>query len=1012
MILGKARRNIHRESNLNREVTIEGSCIQARRRFWLVEDANSSDADLASIQVVCIDDDAQGQTQTIIPSCEIDFRNVDDEAWENLGRDTPSDPKSFSLYLQNLQWNTATSADQKLFQAPFRAGIELSPYQLVPLAKALDLPRVNMMIADDVGLGKTIEAALVMRELMLRRRLDFFVVAAPSSMTLQWKEELASKFGIAATIVDHDFFANIRAKRGFAYNPWNAGSGFIISHALLRDATYTDGLIAVLGGLRSRSMLILDEAHHVAPSHGQLYGVDTQLTRAARDICRRFEHRLFLSATPHNGHSNSFSALLEILDPQRFTRGIEVDRSEHEQVIVRRLKSDLRELTSTPFPRRVVEPVRISQPVSACPELALSEEVERFFEEGNVPHHSQIRLQQRLMSCVHSFCSTLEKEARSFSEGDQAKAFEILDRAAQIRFKPDQKAQALIDWIRRNMGEGDQWNNRRLIVFSEYETTLDWLSKQLAQSLGLDERSQRILRFTGSTSIEERALIKSRFNSNPDEEGVRILLCTDAAREGINLQHRCFDLFHFDLPWNPSRLEQRNGRIDRRLQPMPEVFCRYFVYENRSGDRILDALMRKTERINRELGEVGPVIAQTIEEEFEASGIWGQKAEKLRETLEDEDWLESRRFEEEARLSPEKEKRRRQLARELEAVTARLDQSRKQKAVSPEVLQDVFVEAMNKLVPAGLQKLQVEGHDVFEIQSKLDGFRGGNWGPIFDDMMLRPRAKGESEAEYLERVPLKHVSFHTIKHGERLDTSVEQLHLEHRLVKRLLSQFEAQGFRSRLERTAVLETSGSVARCVLLGRLSLYAKGAASLHSEIVSITATVSSNSVTPLKEDGRTAREVLRELSDAIDNASIAPIPLQEEFRARAATDAQALRPLLTELTASIEQKAKEDLSGIGEDYAVSMERLLRAQKETILREIEKPTFEAQLSLDLNPEEAEQRRQDEDYWRHRLNAIDQEIEREPVAIRNAYKVSARRLEPVGLVYLLPAGNMQDGQG
>ncbi len=981
-----------------------GSCIRVRRRHWLIEEDGRQSSDPTALQVVCIDDDAQGQTQTIVPGCEIDLEYIDDQAWEALGRNLPSDSKLFSLYLQNLQWNTATSSDQRLFQAPFRAGIELSPYQLVPLAKALDLPRVNLMIADDVGLGKTIEAALVMRELMLRRRLDFFVVAAPSSMTLQWKEELASKFGIAANIVDSEFVANVRAKRGFGYNPWNSASGFIISHTLLREASYTDGLVAILGDLRARSMLILDEAHHIAPSHGQLYGVDTQLTRAARDLGRRFEHRLFLTATPHNGHSNSFSALLEILDPQRFTRGIEVDRTDHDQVIVRRLKSDLRELTNTPFPKRVVEPVLIPQAVSSCPELQLSEAVERFFGETSIPHRTQIRLQQRLMSCVHSFASTLEKEMDALSIEDKEKALPVLRSAAQIRFKPDEKTLALIDWIKANMGNEDVWNDRRVIVFTEYETTLSWLKKQLLQGLQLDEDSQRILEFTGATSLDERASIKSRFNGDPNEEQVRILLCTDAAREGINLQHRCFDLFHYDLPWNPSRLEQRNGRIDRRLQPMPQVFCRYFVYEHRAGDRILDSLVRKTERINQELGEVGPVIAQTIEDRLREAGIYGPEAQKLRRLLDDQQWLEKQRVDEEARLSPEREQRRRKLAQELDAVTKRLEQSRKQKAVSPDVLQTVFVEAVQRVVPDGVRRISPKPHDVFEIQSKLDGFRGGNWAPIFNDIMMRPRMKGESEAEYRENVPLKRVSFYTIKDGERLDASVEQLHLEHRLVKRLLAQFEAQGFRSRLARTAVLRAPGAIARCILLGRLSLYAKGAMSLHSEIIPITATVTGGSVTPLKDEGRTAREVLRELAEAVESADGAPIEIQETFQARASADARVLKPLLAERALAIEGTAKKDLGQIADEHAASLARLLKSQKEALLREIQKPGLQIQLSLDLNPDEAEQRRQDEQHWHQRLSVIDTEIEREPELIREAYCINARRLEPVGLVYLLPA--------
>ncbi len=983
-----------------------GNCIRARRRHWLVENDSTTESDPEVLEVVCIDDDAQGQRQTLIPSCEIDLELVDDQAWENLGKDTPSDPKSFSLYLQNLQWNTATSADQSLFQSPFRAGIELSPYQLVPLAKALDLPRVNLMIADDVGLGKTIEAALVMRELMLRRRLNFFMVAAPSSMTLQWQEELASKFGISATIIDRDFFADVRAERGFAYNPWNTGNAFIISHALLRDPSYTDGLYAILGDFRSRSMLIIDEAHHIAPSHGQLYGVDTQLTRTARDVCKLFEHRLFLTATPHNGHSNSFSALLEILDPQRFTRGIEIDRNEHEQVIIRRLKSDLRELTNTPFPRRIVEPITLEVNEADAFELQLSTMLEDFLDDASIPHRAQIRLQQRLMSCTHSFALTLAKEKSGLCVEDQSGAEQLLSFAEKYRTKADAKTLALVDWIKTNLGSGEKWNARRLIIFTEYVDTLEWLRKQLLQLLELDDESERLASFTGSTSIDERAMLKARFNSNPEEDDLRILLCTDAAREGINLQHRCNELFHFDLPWNPSRLEQRNGRIDRRLQPMPEVFCRYFIYKNRESDRILDALVRKTDRINQELGEVGPVIAQTIEERLEKTGVWGKEARKLSQELEDKSWLEQQRRDEEQRLSPEQEQRRKRLAQELDAVSRRLEQSRRQKAVSPDALQSVFLEAADRLVPGAFKRVTSHSkHDVFEIQTDHDGFRGGDWSPIFDEMMQRPRDKGESEAEYRSNVDVKRVSFYPIKDGERLDNSVEQLHFEHRLVRRFLSQFEAQGFRSRLERTAVLQTTGTLPRCILLGRLSLYAKGAASLHTEIVPISATVTATSVTPLKDDGRTAREVLRELADAVDSAAVSPDHVQDLFRERAAPDAKALKALLISKAGEIEGKSAEELSKVGEAHAQSLTRLLEQQKQTLLREIEKPSLKPQLELDLNPDEAEQRRQDELYWHDRLAKIDAEIEQEPQTIKDMYRITARRLEPVGLVYLLPEG-------
>ena len=121
----------------------------------------------------------------------------------------------FAAYLRTLRWNTATAADRDLFQAPFRAGIRLDAYQLLPLRKALKLPRVNLLIADDVGLGKTVEAGLVMRELLLRRRIDLIVVLAPPSMTIQWQEELATKFGLAFEIIDREYLAKLRREQGF-----------------------------------------------------------------------------------------------------------------------------------------------------------------------------------------------------------------------------------------------------------------------------------------------------------------------------------------------------------------------------------------------------------------------------------------------------------------------------------------------------------------------------------------------------------------------------------------------------------------------------------------------------------------------------------------------------------------------------------------------------------------------------------------------------------------------------
>jgi hypothetical protein len=152
--------------------------------------------------------------------------------------------------------------------------------------------------------------------------------------------------------------------------------------------------------------------------------------------------------------------------------------------------------------------------------------------------------------------------------------------------EPDGRVRYLTRWIRENLLNGDEWNDKRVIIFTEYEDTLRYLRGCLEDATArTDNAGERIAVFHGPTSSDKREAIKLAFNERPSKNPLRILLCNDAAREGLNLQAHCYNLFHFDVPWNPSRLEQRNGRIDRELQPSDKVYCHYFVYTQRLEDR-------------------------------------------------------------------------------------------------------------------------------------------------------------------------------------------------------------------------------------------------------------------------------------------------------------------------------------------------------------------------------------------------------------------------------------------
>jgi uncharacterized protein YukE len=398
----------------------------------------------------------------------------------------------------------------------------------------------------------------------------------------------------------------------FSVNPWTTGSRFIVSHRLLTDETYAAGLRDVLGEFRARALFILDEAHHAAPSAGTRYAVSSQLTKSVRELGERFEHRLFLTATPHNGHSNSFSALLEMLDPQRFTRGVEVRPRDLEPVMVRRLKADLRRLGEA-FPERVIEPISIDGLPGDAPELALARLLVTYGElrmkriaklsnqKAALAKLAFVGLQQRLLSSVAAFARTLkthratlqkvldgEEVARATAaaasfvgaptpednaelglEGEDAeKAMaaneeaeaaiasaagvvdatlddlraevaavdEMLALAEKHAARPDARVTWLVDWIYRSMLDGQQWNQRRLIVFTEWEDTRRWLERRLREALADTDRiDERIGVFSGATGADRREEIKRTFNADPDVEPLRVLICTDAAREGINL---------------------------------------------------------------------------------------------------------------------------------------------------------------------------------------------------------------------------------------------------------------------------------------------------------------------------------------------------------------------------------------------------------------------------------------------------------------------------------------------
>ena len=855
-----------------------GELVQVRSRRWLVEDVASADDAPTVVRLACAEDDAQGEQIEVLWDFELDRRILDVEGWENLAARGFDDPRQFAAFLNTLRWNTVTATDPGLFQAPFRAGIKIDAYQMEPLRKALRLPRVNLFIADDTGLGKTIEAGLIARELLLRKKAKTIVVAAPPSVLEQWKAELDERFGLVFEILDRAYVARVRRERGFGVNPWMTHSRFLVSHNLMADPTYADPMRAWLGALMPGSLLILDEAHHAAPSSGGRYGIESKFTRAIRDLGGRFEHRLFLSATPHNGHSNSFSTLLELLDPYRFTRGVKVrGRKALEDVMVRRLKEDIRGIQGG-FPCRVIERIVIDDLPADAPELELSrllDEYRSVREERFADTTSRnqaaaglliVGLQQRLLSSVEAFARSLAVHRRTVQRqwehppaptdeaitrqaeqlalvpgvddersdwtGDELDAEEeadieavtsaveasatempereraLLDRMQEVaeahRHRPDAKVLRLLDWVRehccpdlpafgrRSTGLPPAWTDRRVLIFTENrEGTKRYLEQILEEAIeGTHRAEERIAVITGLTAGAQRKEIQRRFNTDPAKEPLRILLATDAAREGLNFQAYCADLFHFDLPWNPGRIEQRNGRIDRKLQPAEEVRCHYFVLLQRPEDRVLEVLVRKTETIKRELGSLSKVIDDELERRLR-TGIRHREADQLAADLQAADLDEARR----ALVGEELEEartRRDELQTEIERCRNLLERSRTATGFDAGHFRDALSCALELLGADRLQEINDERDRRVWTFPALD--RGAGTDPSWAatlDTLRAPRPTGSKLADWRREAPIRPVVFED--EGVLTDATVH-LHLEQRVAQRLLSRFRAQGF--------------------------------------------------------------------------------------------------------------------------------------------------------------------------------------------------------------------------
>ena len=665
-----------------------GQVVEVRGSTWAVSNVRAqglprSPADEAVAQLShvvdlqSLDEDSLGAELSVVWELELGHTVTPVQGFPDLiHADGFDEPEILAGFIDAMRWGAVTSADPNRYQAPFWSGVNVEAYQLEPLRRALGATRVNLLLADDVGLGKTIEAGLVIQELFLRHRARTAVVVCPPSLSLKWQDEMREKFGLEFTVVNSELMAEVRRTHGLHANPFQIYPRVIVSMAwlpqvraqrLLRDV-YAQANDPKTGGRYAFDILIVDEAHHVAPSSpstvagGRGYAVDTQRTVAVRQLAEKCEHRLFLSATPHNGHPESFTALMEMIDPRRFARGAQLNSKALKDVTVRRLKTDL---AGKGFKKRKVNTLPFNPADEEQEKFALLDEiVTKSARLNGVKPTGDIvtmLLKKRFLSSPYAFGTTLSRYLASnasrglsddeyddiFGAGqsDEEEGLWEQDESERLRdskgsdplvgaepgqlatlanwglgyeSRADSRLTALIAFLDSVCRpDGELWTNERVVVFTEYADTVEWLARVLRQKGYTDDRLAVI---QGSTLPEDREFIRSQFTADPSQEPVRVLLATDAAGEGIDLQTHCYRLVNFDIPFNPSRLEQRIGRIDRYGQTEePQIY--HFVPERDSSTyasdlRFMQIIARKIAQVEYDLGSANQVVGEEIQRHF------------------------------------------------------------------------------------------------------------------------------------------------------------------------------------------------------------------------------------------------------------------------------------------------------------------------------------------------------------------------------------------------------------
>ena len=582
-----------------------GLMVKVRDELWLVTSVTQS-TDGYLLKVRGLSDYVRDTTASFYTA--IDDIEVFDPAKVEVVPDRSPGYRTTRLWLETTLRQTPVPLYQEQLSVADQMLMDPLDYQLTAVRKALsdDNLRPRVLIADAVGLGKTLEIGMILSELIRRGRGERILVVTPKHIMEQFQQELWSRFAIPLVRLDSTGIQRVRQMLPASRNPFTYFPRVIVSMDTLKSPKYRAQLEKVRW-----DAVVIDEIHNAT-------NVGTQNNELARTLAPTTEALLLASATPHNGDPESFKEILRLLDPTAVLPNGEIDKDAVSRLLIRRHRhsDEVASVVGEQWAERK-EPNNIPVEASA-EENAVAGELEQTWIHPEVANANPAKDRLFPWTLVKAFLSspaaldeTIENRLKRVPQTDthQREALERLQALnAKVTRQNSNKYAALVNYL-QDIGVG-KGKKTRAVVFSERVATLHWLKENLTKDLKMPAGAVAVMH--GGLSDEEQMRLVDEFKR--EDSKLRILVTGDVASEGVNLHTLCHNLIHYDIPWSLIRIQQRNGRVDRYGQTEPPQIAALLLDTKQGGYvgelHVLAKLIKRENEAHALLGDVGSLIGK------------------------------------------------------------------------------------------------------------------------------------------------------------------------------------------------------------------------------------------------------------------------------------------------------------------------------------------------------------------------------------------------------------------